>query len=103
MKETFIIITWPEIQDYMDVWFEENSCLINEEPFLSEYGLSLFCQRIMGLKKQTNKFNNIKITSYMKTILVVYTDQKLSVEQINSRKMRSIASAQRMKSKWVMS
>jgi hypothetical protein len=46
MKETFIIITWPEIQDYMDKpGFEENSCLINEEPFLSEYGSSAYFVR----------------------------------------------------------
>lgn len=46
MKETFIIVTWPEIQDYMDKpGFEENSCLINEEPFLSEYGSSAYFVR----------------------------------------------------------
>ena len=43
MKETFIIITWPEIQNYMDKpGFEENSCLINEEPFFSESGSSAY-------------------------------------------------------------
>ena len=46
MRETFIIITWPDIQDYMDKpGFEENSCLINEEPFLSEYGSSAYFVR----------------------------------------------------------
>ena len=46
MKETFIIITWPEIQDYIDKpGFEENSCLINEEPFFSEYGSSAYFVR----------------------------------------------------------
>lgn len=43
MKEKFIIITWPEIQDYMDKpGFKENSYLINEEPFFSEYGSSAY-------------------------------------------------------------
>lgn len=58
MNETFVIITWPEIQDYMDKpGFEENSCLINEEPFLSEYGSSAYFVRELWVEeadKQTN-------------------------------------------------
>ena len=46
MQDKFIIITWPEIQDYMDKpKFKENSCLINEEPFFSEYGSSAYFVR----------------------------------------------------------
>ena len=59
MKETFVIITWPEIQDYMDKpGFKENSCLINEEPFFSEYGSSAYFVReswVEEADKQTNR------------------------------------------------
>lgn len=51
-KDTFIIVTWPDIQDYMDKdGFDENSCLINEEPFLSEYGSSAYFVRLSWAEK----------------------------------------------------
>ena len=43
MKETYIVVCWPEIQSIMDKpAFSENSCLINDEPLLSEYGSSAY-------------------------------------------------------------
>lgn len=43
MEDTFKVVVWPEIQKLMDrEGFEENSCLINDEPLLSEYGSSAY-------------------------------------------------------------
>ena len=40
---TYIIITFPEIQQYQDEPdFEENSCLINDCTFLEKYGSSAY-------------------------------------------------------------
>ncbi len=59
MKEKCIIITWPEIQDYMDKpGFEENSCLINEEPFFSEYGFSAYFVRESWAEEANKEFRN---------------------------------------------
>lgn len=44
--DEFVIIQWPEIQFYMDKpGFRENSCLITEDPFYSEYGDSSYFVR----------------------------------------------------------
>lgn len=52
---TFVIVQWPEIQELMDIeGFEENSCLINEEPFLSEYGSSAYFVRQCWLESINN-------------------------------------------------
>lgn len=45
-KDTFIVVTWPDVQELMDLdGFEENSCLINDEPLLDEYGSSAYFVR----------------------------------------------------------
>lgn len=42
-NDDYVIIQWPEIQDYMDVeGFDENSCLVSTEPMLTEYGSSAY-------------------------------------------------------------
>lgn len=54
--DTFIIIGWPEIQSYMErEGFDENSCLINEDPFLSEYGSSAYFVRKSWIESTTAK------------------------------------------------
>jgi hypothetical protein len=46
MNTLFEIVTWPEVQELMtEEGFHENSCLVNEEPFLSEYGSSAYFVR----------------------------------------------------------
>lgn len=42
-QEFFVIITFPAIQELMELkGFEENCCLINDEYFLSKYGSSAY-------------------------------------------------------------
>lgn len=39
MEDLFTVVTWPESQDLMELeGFEDNAILINDEPFLTEYG-----------------------------------------------------------------
>ena len=39
----YIIIEWPEIQEYMSYeGFRENACLINDESWLDQYGSSSY-------------------------------------------------------------
>jgi hypothetical protein len=55
MEDLFVVITWPEIQELMDEKdFDENCCLVNDEPFLSEYGSSAFFVRRSWLREITN-------------------------------------------------
>lgn len=50
--DTFIVITFPEVQLLMDYpGFEDNCCLVNDEPFLTEYGSSAFFVRQSWLKE----------------------------------------------------
>lgn len=45
-KDKFIVITWPEIQDYLDdEGFEDNSLLINDGKLYEIYGDSAFLVR----------------------------------------------------------
>jgi len=42
-NKTYIIITFPEIQQYQDEPdFDENACLINDSKFLDKYGSSAY-------------------------------------------------------------
>jgi len=53
---TFDVITWSDdIQHYMEIdGFRENSCLINDEPLLSEYGSSAYFIRRSWLETLSN-------------------------------------------------
>ena len=43
MPEKFIVVTWPESQNLMDLeGFEENCHLINDESGLAQYGSSAY-------------------------------------------------------------
>lgn len=43
MKLTFEIVTWPEIQEYMEKdGFRENACLANDEHFVNVFGSSAY-------------------------------------------------------------
>lgn len=43
---TFVVVTWPKVQDLMDKdGFESNSVLINDDPLLEEYGPSAYMVR----------------------------------------------------------
>ena len=47
----FIVIRWPEIQELMEVnGFEQNCCLINDDPFIQEYESSAYFVRVNWLK-----------------------------------------------------
>ena len=42
-KDTYVVITWPECQHYMDLeGWKENSHLINDEEGMDEYGSSAY-------------------------------------------------------------
>ena len=59
IEDKYLIITWPETQNYMELdGFYQNSCLINEEPFLSEYGLSAYFVKENWINKQINPYDN---------------------------------------------
>ncbi len=43
MKERYIIVIWPEVQDLMDyAGFRENSYLINDDKGLDDFGSSAY-------------------------------------------------------------
>ena len=43
MKETYEVITWPDIQYFMDMpGFEENAYLINDSKGLDDFGSSAY-------------------------------------------------------------
>ena len=43
MKETYEVITWPDIQYFMDIpGFRENSYLINDSKGLDDFGSSAY-------------------------------------------------------------
>lgn len=51
MNDIFVVVQWPDIQDLMEKeGFKENSCLINDEPLLEEYGSSAYFVRENWLK-----------------------------------------------------
>lgn len=42
-KEVYIVIQWPEIQEYMDLkGFRDNSYLINDEKGMDDFGSSAY-------------------------------------------------------------
>ena len=44
--DRFVVVTFPSIQSLMELDdFDDNCCLINDEPFLTEYGSSAFFVR----------------------------------------------------------
>ena len=52
MEDTFVVVTFPDCQMLMDLpGFGENACLVNDEPFLTEYGSSAFFVRQSWLPK----------------------------------------------------
>lgn len=43
MKDRYIVVTWPEVQDLMDyAGFRENSYLINDDKGLDDFGSSAY-------------------------------------------------------------
>ncbi len=43
MRDRYIIVTWPEIQDFQELdGFEDNSCLINDEKWIFDFGPSAY-------------------------------------------------------------
>ena len=65
MEDTFVVVTFPSIQSLMDhLGFEDNCCLINDEPFLSEYGSSAYFVRESWLKGNNDDINPNDIDSY---------------------------------------
>lgn len=55
-KDTYVIITWPDIQEYMDKeGFAVNASLANDEWTLDEYGSSAYFVRIAWLKQLDKK------------------------------------------------
>ncbi|HMT02313.1 MAG TPA: hypothetical protein PKD00_03235 [Burkholderiales bacterium] len=60
MNDSFIVITWTDnIQELMEKdGFAENACLINDEPFLTEYGSSAYFVRGCWLDKVLSNIDN---------------------------------------------
>jgi len=57
--ELFTVVTWPQVQVLMDrEGFDRNAVLINEEPFLTEYGSSAYLIRNSWLRQ--NKDENLE-------------------------------------------
>lgn len=55
MKETYEVITWPDIQYFMDIpGFRENSYLINDPKGLDDFGSSAYFVNSEWLKKINN-------------------------------------------------
>lgn len=55
--DIFEVVTWPEIQELMDKeGFQDNSCLINDEPLFSEYGSYAYFVRQTWLKEKDPYF-----------------------------------------------
>lgn len=53
-QDKFIVIQWPEVQNYMDIeGFNEHSCLITDDFFYSKYGDSAYFVDIDWLIKNT--------------------------------------------------
>ena len=45
-KDKYVVITWPDIQDLMEHDdFNDNACLITDDPFIQEYGSSAYFVR----------------------------------------------------------
>ena len=54
MEDTFVVVMWPDSQELMESeGFEENACLVNDSPFLEEYGSSAFFVRQSWLISKT--------------------------------------------------
>ena len=54
MEDTFVVVMWPESQELMELeGFDENACLVNDSPFLEEYGSSAFFVRQSWLTPKT--------------------------------------------------
>ena len=51
--ETYVAITFPEIQEYMDLeGFDENAYLINDEHGINDFGSSAYFVRAEWLKEK---------------------------------------------------
>ena len=51
MEDLFTVVTWPESQVLMELeGFEDNAILINDEPFLTEYGNSAYLVRVSWIE-----------------------------------------------------
>ena len=51
MEDLFTVVTWPESQGLMELeGFEDNAILINDEPFLTEYGNSAYLVRVSWIE-----------------------------------------------------
>ena len=56
MNDTFIVVTWPEVQELFELeGWRENSLLINDMPIYSQYGSSSYMVRESWLRKQEGK------------------------------------------------
>ena len=52
MKEKYEVVTWPSVQNYMDIeGFEDNSYLINDVKGMTKFGSSAYFVNSEWLKK----------------------------------------------------
>jgi hypothetical protein len=52
--DKYIVITWPEIQEFMEIeGFRDNSYLINDEKGLEEFGSSAYFVNYNWYKQQS--------------------------------------------------
>lgn len=58
-NDLYTVITFPEIQRLQEIdGFKENSSLINDEPSLSEYGISAYFVRLNWILENYNDFED---------------------------------------------
>ncbi len=73
MDTTYIVITWPEIQELQDVnGFNENAYLINDEQGLTDFGSSAYFVNKEWYNKIINSMDTDKL--YLLTTLIEYSD-----------------------------
>lgn len=90
---TYIVVTWPEIQYYMDLpGFDENSYLINDEKGLSDFGSSAYfinrrwCILSQNLlKERIEKVNYFHIKRKLDKIIKLICDRaQITVDDFKS-------------------
>lgn len=69
-EDEYVIVQWPEIQELMtEEDFRENSCLLNEEPMLSEYGSSAYFVNSAWLKRvYKQRYDEEQADAFLSTI-----------------------------------
>lgn len=70
MNDTFIVVTWPEVQELFELeGWQENSLLINDMSIYSQYGSSSYMVRESWLRKQEGAPSIEETISNLKSVI----------------------------------